>query len=61
MNEKDQKSGDYLSAGRLPEIGQPYWVQCKSFRCMAVLDKKGKWKSFSTDEELPDVINVFVT
>jgi len=50
-----------LPAGHLPEIGRPYWVKCKHFRCMAVVDKEGKWKAFYGGEELPEVLNVFVT
>ncbi|MGD1088765.1 MAG: hypothetical protein ABR955_08590 [Verrucomicrobiota bacterium] len=60
MNEKGQVLSDYLPSGQLPEIGVPYWVQCYNFRCMAIFDRKGKWKSLFTDEELSDVINVFV-
>jgi hypothetical protein len=40
-----------------PEPGVRYWVQCENFRCLAVIDKDGKWKSFSNGKELPDVIN----
>jgi hypothetical protein len=61
VNGNDQNLGKPLPTGQLPEIGLPYWVHCKSFSCMAVLNKEGKWKSFSTDEELPDVTDVFVT
>ena len=28
---------------------------------MAVVDKEGKWKAFYGGEELPEVLNVFVT
>jgi hypothetical protein len=61
VNEKAKKLGKPLPAGQLPEVGLPYWVQCKTFRCMAVLTKEGKWKSFSTEEELLDVTDVFFT
>jgi hypothetical protein len=56
VNEKDQISGDYIFAGQLPEIGVPYWVQCKKFTCKAVVDKEGNWKAFTSGRELTDVI-----
>jgi hypothetical protein len=52
---------DCLSADQLPKIDGRYWVQCENFRCMAVFDKDGKWKSFSNGKELPDVINFCAT
>ena len=43
----------------VPQPGALYWVQCKGYRCMAVLDANGKWKSFITGEELSGVFNVY--
>jgi hypothetical protein len=59
VNEKDKNSGDHHPVRQVLEIGQPYWVQCKNIRCMAVVDKEGKWKTSNNGRELPDVINVF--
>lgn len=50
---------EHLPAGQPPEIGRPYWVKCKDFRCMAVIDKEGRWKTFYGGEILPDVLHVF--
>jgi hypothetical protein len=50
---------DCLFADQLPEIGIRYWVQCEDFRCLAVINKDGQWKSFSNGRELPDVIKFF--
>jgi hypothetical protein len=50
---------DVISTDQLPETGVRYWVQCEHFGCLAVVDKNGKWKSFSNGKELPVVINFF--
>ena len=34
------------------------WVQCEGYRCMAYLDPKGNWVSFSTRKVLTDVVRV---
>ena len=52
---------DSISANQLPQTDGRYWVQCENFRCMAIFDKDGKWKSFSNRKELPDVINFYAT
>jgi len=47
-------SGDKIPA---PEIGIPVVVQCKEFRCLAFLDRGGKWRDFARSHELPEVID----
>jgi hypothetical protein len=32
------------------------WVQCKGYRCLAILGPNAKWRSFSTGEELKDIV-----
>jgi hypothetical protein len=59
MNEKDKNSGGYHPVRQFLEVGQPYSVQCKNIRCMAVVDKEGKWINCNNGRELQDVINVF--
>jgi hypothetical protein len=46
------------SAGQSLGIRQAHWVQCDNSMCLAVLDKSGKWKSFSNDRELTDFVKV---
>lgn len=41
----------------LPETGIPVMVQCKEFRCLGYLDRKGKWRNFNDSSELTDVIS----
>jgi hypothetical protein len=59
VNKKNKTLADDLSAGQLLEIGQPYWIQCKNIRCLAVFDQEGKWKASYSGNELSDVINFF--
>ena len=40
------------------EIRQAHLVQCDNSMCLAVLDKSGKWKSFSNNRELTDFVSV---
>ena len=47
-----------LPAGEQPKAGQRYWVQCSDYRCLAVVDDFGWWKSFYGGEDLPDVVGV---
>jgi hypothetical protein len=41
-----------------PEIRRAQLVQCENSMCLAVLDKSGKWKSFSNNRELTDFVRV---
>ena len=40
------------------EMGKSYVVQCDGYRCVAVVEKDGRWKSVFTGNELRGVINV---
>jgi hypothetical protein len=40
------------------ELRRAYLVQCDNSMCLAVLDKSGKWKSFSNNRELTDFVKV---
>jgi len=40
------------------EIRRAQLVQCENSMCLAVLDKSGKWKSFSDNRELTDFVSV---
>jgi hypothetical protein len=57
MNEQAQNLDGIIVAGRLP-INGPVWVQCDGYRCLAVLDRNGTWKSFFDGKELTDFVNV---
>jgi hypothetical protein len=58
MNKKLQSSDGLMDAELSPEIRQAHWVQCDNSMCLAVLDKGGKWKSFSNNRELTDFVKV---
>ena len=36
------------------QSSEPRWVQCKGYRCLAILGPDRKWRSFSTGNELKD-------
>jgi len=38
--------------------GQTVVVQCAGFRCLAYLDKDGKWRDAVRNNELPEVLEV---
>jgi len=38
--------------------GQRYWVQCFDYRCLAVMDDFGRWKSFYDGADIPDFVRV---
>jgi len=51
---------DGLAAEPLPEIRQPHWVHGDHYMCLAVRDKYGKWRSFSNNRELMDIVTVHI-
>jgi hypothetical protein len=48
-------------ANKSPRPGEPVWVQCDGYRCLAFQDKKGKWWSFYDRSNLPGVIKILST
>ena len=54
MNENEENQNMEQS----PEIGKSYIVQCDGYKCVAVIEKDGRWKSVFTGNELRSVINV---
>ncbi|HUA36789.1 MAG TPA: hypothetical protein VMA35_00150 [Candidatus Sulfopaludibacter sp.] len=42
----------------LPPVGEMVLVQCEHFRCLAVRDQQGKWRSPFSKMELHNVIRV---
>jgi hypothetical protein len=45
----------FLSA---PSSEETHWVQCLGHKCLAVVDKNGKWECFATGKELIDFIKL---
>jgi hypothetical protein len=41
-----------------PPAEETHWVQCNGHRCLAIVDKNGKWKCFATGLELTDVVKI---
>jgi hypothetical protein len=46
------------SYGPLPPMGMPVQVQCDGYKCMAFLDREGRWVSFFSREFLTRVLGV---
>ena len=39
-------------------VGEPVWVQCEGFRCLAYLNHRGEWRAYSNNAKLPDTVEV---
>jgi hypothetical protein len=51
---------DDLPVEQLLKTHKPEWVQCNDVMCLAVLDKDGKWRSFSNNKELFGIVKVYI-
>ncbi len=60
MNEKAQNFGAIIPQIQPLPICEPCWVFCEGYRCLAVWDRKGMWRSYATGIELPDFIKTCV-
>jgi hypothetical protein len=40
------------------EVGEPIWVQCEGYRCLAYLNQRGEWRAYFDNSKLPDTIKV---
>ena len=49
-----------IKYGPLPRYGLPVQVQCDGFKCMAYLDKEGRWRDLFSHELLPCVRGVIL-
>ena len=41
-----------------PPYGEPVWVRCEGFRCLAVRDQHGRWRTFYDGKLLTGEIKV---
>ena len=58
MNASNEKLGEAsVQKQRIP-VGVPVWVQCDGFRCLACLNQKGEWRTYSDGTKLSDVRKV---
>jgi len=51
----------FIPAAQQIVIGKHYWVQCKRYRCLAVMNNSGKWSCVATGRELADVVRTYRT
>jgi hypothetical protein len=42
----------------LPALGVPVQIQCDGFKCMAFLDREGRWVDLFSREFVPRVLGV---
>ena len=56
MDEQNSEMKNFY--GRLPLPGMPVQVQCDGIKCMAFLDKEGRWVDLFSLEILPHVLGV---
>ena len=52
-----KKRGESVQGQRVP-VGIPVWVQCDGYRCLACLDVKGEWRTYSDGSKLAGVVKV---
>jgi hypothetical protein len=55
VNFQKEEIGTYMYAARSE---QTQWIQCKGYRCLAILDENGTWRCFATGKELKNVVKV---
>jgi hypothetical protein len=44
--------------GPLPALGVPVQIQCDGYKCMAFLDREGRWVDLFSREFIPRVMGV---
>jgi len=58
MTGSHERSGGAKVRKKKLRDGEPVWVQCEGFRCLAFLDKQGQWRAFYDRSALPRVLKV---
>ena len=58
MTANESNDRKHTDERRLPEPGEPVWVQCQGYRTLAVRDEKGKWRTVGKGEELTGPVKV---
>ncbi len=58
MNTHGGKMGTERVQKQGVAVGEPVWVQCEGFRCLAYLNHRGEWRVFSNNAKLPDTVKV---
>jgi hypothetical protein len=38
--------------------GEPVWVQCEGFRCLAYLNERGEWRTYPNGAKLSGMVKV---
>lgn len=56
MDSRHQKEDEKTM--REPPCGEPIWVWCGSFRCLAVRNSRGQWRTFIDNKPLEGEVSV---
>jgi len=56
MNTPHQAMGE--NTVQEPPCGEPVWVRCEGFRCLAVRDDHGQWRMLGNNKPLAGEVNV---
>jgi hypothetical protein len=58
MNTATEHLGEENVQKQTVSVGEPVWVQCNGFRCLAYLNQNGEWRAYSSGAKLSDVVKV---
>jgi hypothetical protein len=58
MTTSNEKLDAVDSGKKTSQSGEPVWVQCEGFRCLAFQDKQGVWRAFYDRSKLPGPVKV---
>jgi hypothetical protein len=58
MNPSMGKIGEDSVQKQAVSAGEPVWVQCDGFRCLAYVNQRGEWRSYSSGARLSDGVTV---
>ena len=59
MNANPKLLNEPIAPPKSPIVEKPYWVQCQNYRCLALVNKQGVWKSLSTGKEVTGIVKVY--
>lgn len=58
MNTSNEKLNKERVQGQRIAVGEPMWVQCEGYRCLAYQNEQGEWRSFHNGAKLNKVVRV---
>lgn len=58
MNTRQRELDEKSVQTQRVAIGEPVWVQCDGFRCLAYLSQRGEWRTYADNAKLTNVIKI---